>query len=381
MSKIVKVIVVAVSVLAVVGIIISLIFWSMRPATVQDRLESSRTYQSIESIISVDDKEPVSLIIAPGESKWWDILLSYNNNEELENLDFSPLSPGLNYVAYSASQGKDFKSKGDLGLGTTFLFYSTALAAEEAASKITGASFNVKDNVVAFITPGAFSDVDYSFDSFYQEDAEVALDDLGLDGRAIMQINSQGFSETYTNDYPEAQTEVYRNFTALMGVTPETSWVGYSEDGLSWSGKFYNIELRDVTQPTALFDYFNQQQLIKLNDGSLVPIPTDGEIIPEFDQSGVVIPRQAILSSFMVYETAEEAGGALVSPETGEVVEEAEILTDGNLLRIKVNIVPWLTIMLEDNTSSILSSFSTMEVIVSDFDGSSTIVFERNSLN
>lgn len=380
MSKKTKTIIIIVSIIAVVGIVIGGLLWMLRPVTIQDRLESSSTYKTIESIVKVDEREPVSVVIAEATQDWWNILLKYNSNPELPNVNFSNLTENAQFIAYTASQGADYDSAGDLALGTTFIFYTNEQAAADAAVNLTGVSYTVKENVIAFIKPGAFSDVDYNFVDFYQVEQELLLEDLNLNGRAIMQINFQGFTEAYTEGYPEERTEVFKNFSALMGITPESGWVGYSTDGLTWSGQFYGLDIETVTAPSTVFDYFNQQQLIELKDGTLVPMPQEGDpIIPEEDQTGFIFPRQSNLFFFMVYETANDSGGQLINPTTNEVLEEAEVLTDGNLLRVKMDIVPWLTIMLDDSTSSIVSPFSTVELIVSDLEGRSTIIFEPNS--
>lgn len=376
-----KVILIVVSVLAVVAVVAGGILWSLKPVTVQERLESSNTYQALDTILSVDGKKPVSLIIAPAEKQWWDTLLDFNSNVEVDGVDFESVSNGANYVAYTISQGKDFEQQGDFGLGTTFIFYSTDELATDAGTRLSNVSYFVKDNVLAFITPGAFSDVDYDFATFYQSETEVNLEDLNLNGQAIMQINFQGFSDAYLDGYPAEKTEVYNNFTSLLGISPESGWVGYSNDGLTWEGQFYNVAVQDVTEPSVVFDYFGEQQLVELTDGSLVPIPTEENdiIIPEEDQTGFIFPRQADLINFMIYETQSDAGGRLTNLETGEAIDEAEVLTDGSLLRLKINVVPWLTIMLDENSSSILSPFEYVEVAVNEADGTSTIVFTPNS--
>lgn len=378
MSKKAKLAILITAVILVIAIVVTVII--TLPKNDNSKLETLKkatTYSEISKAVTVSNIKPGSVVIAPATDKWWKSLKQFSSNTDLEKVDFNKVSKGATYVAYSNSNGIQYAATDTLGLSTTFVAYGTEKAATEA-SKALGETLPVvaKGNLLLFIPQGAFSDVDYSLKE-NKDKIKIKLDtsDIDLNGQAVWRIDFDDFAKTYTQDKNALDIDVYNTTLKMLGVTKGTEWLGYSKDGLNWSGKFYTQDNEyKLSSPNKIITYLNNQIAFLKQDGSYAYGMNN--TIPEDEQTGVILPRQSIVTSYMRISDNKSSSGGILDKESGKVIKGKALPKSEGIYQVEIEPNSWLSFMMNADTSSDYTKFSKMTLTITDEKGNSKIALE-----
>lgn len=378
MSKKAKLAILITAVILVIAIVVTVII--TLPKNDNSKLETLKkatTYSEISKAVTVSNIKPGSVVIAPATDKWWKSLKQFSSNTDLEKVDFNKVSKGATYVAYSNSNGIQYAATDTLGLSTTFVAYGTEKAATEA-SKALGETLPVvaKGNLLLFIPQGAFSDVDYSLKE-NKDKIKIKLDtsDIDLNGQAVWRIDFDDFAKTYTQDKNALDIDVYNTTLKMLGVTKGTEWLGYSKDGLNWSGKFYTQDNEyKLSSPNKIIAYLNNQIAFLKQDGSYAYGMNN--TIPEDEQTGVILPRQSIVTSYMRISDNKSSSGGILDKESGKVIKGKALPKSEGIYQVEIEPNSWLSFMMNADTSSDYTKFSKMTLTITDEKGNSKIALE-----
>jgi hypothetical protein len=363
--------------LVIVALIVTLLAVHKSQPTALEKVDKSQTYSQVEKAVTVSNIKPGSVVVAPADEKWWKTLLEFSSNNDLANVDFNKVSKGATYVAYSNSNGIQYAATDTLGLSTTFVAYDTEKAATEAYKAIMDTTPVVaKGNLLLFVPQGAFSDIDYSLKT-NKDKIKITLDtsDIDLNGQAVWRIDFDDFSKTYTQNKEALDIEVYNTTLKMLGITKGTEWMGYSKDGLNWSGKFYTKDNEHkFSSPNKIITYLNNQIAFLKQDGSYAYGMNNA--IPEDEQTGVILPRQSIVTSYMRISDNKSSAGGILNKESGKVVKGEALPKNEGIYQVEIEPNSWLSFMMNADTSSQYTKFSKMTLTMTDDKGNSKIALE-----
>jgi len=365
-----------IAIIVITAIVVTVALLS-KPKTGNDKLENSNTVSMVSDAVTVGSIQPGSLVVAPATDKWWESLLSFTDNEVVSSIDYNAISKDAKYVAYTNSAGVQYANLGSLGLSTTFLVYSSEKAAQEAQEALGGEIASVvKANLLIIVPNGAYSDVDYDLTKKIEKDVSLNEDDLDLQGRALWQIDFDDFKTAYTRDRDALDIEVYENTLKNIGITDGSKWVGYSSDGLDWKGNFIlkdNAELK-LAKPSDTINYLNNQVAFLKQDGSYAY--GLNSVVPEDEQTGIIEPRQSVVTSYMRVSDNSETAGGFLNEETGKLDPSKPIKKGDGIYQVEIIPNEWLAFMMNENTSYPYTQYSKITLTITDLDGSSTIKLE-----
>lgn len=363
--------------LVVIVLVITLVSVTNKQPTALEKVEKSETYSQVKNAVTVSNIKPGSVVVAPANEKWWNSLLEFSNNADLKKIDFEKISKDATYVAYSNSNGIQYAATDTLGLSTTFVAYTTEKAAAGAYKALMNTTpVAVKGNLLLFIPEGAFSDIDYSLKA-NKDKIKIKLDtsDIDLNGQAVWRIDFDDFAKTYTQDKEALDIEVYNNTLKMLGVTKGTEWLGYSKDGLNWSGKFYTQDNEyKLSSPNKVITYLNNQIAFLKQDGSYAYGMNNA--IPEDEQTGVILPRQSIVTSYMRISDNKSSSGGILDKESGKVIKGKALPKSEGIYQVEIEPNSWLSFMMNADTSSDYTKFSKMTLTITDEKGNSKIALE-----
>lgn len=377
MSKKAKIITLVTAIIVVIAVVITVITNLPNGNSKLESVKKAKTYSEISKAVTVSNIKPGSVVVAPGSEKWWKKLLIFSNNNDLEKISFDKVSKGAVYVAYSNSNGIQYAATDTLGLSTTFVAYDTEKAATEAYKAIMDTTPVVaKGNLLLFIPQGAFSDIDYSLKA-NKDKIKVTLDtsDIDLNGQAVWRIDFDDFAKTYTQNKDALDIEVYDNTIKMLGITKGTEWLGYSKDGLNWAGKFYTKDdEHKLSSPSKIITYLNNQIAFLKQDGSYAYGMNNS--IPEGEQTGVILPRQSIVTSYMRISDNKSSAGGMLNKESGKVIKGKPLSKSEGIYQVEIEPNAWLSFMMNADTSSEYTKFSKLTLTITDDKGNSKIALE-----
>lgn len=360
---------------AAVGLVVVLIagfltFILLKPSETQQNV-SSKTFEMVTGAVTVNKVKPASIVVTPATQDWWNKLANFTSNSEIAKVDYNALKDGAVYNAFTTSKGKKFKGYSSFGLPTTFIVYSDAKKAEAANAKVDASIDHVlAGNMLLFLPTGAFSDVDYAL-AQYKDAVKLNASDLNLDNQAMWQINVKEFNSIYLQGRKKEDVKTYNEFLTKIGVNEDTGWVGYSKDGLSWDGNVVNGSLASAVSLRDLNAFLSAQIAYLKTDGSL----TYGQDVPpENEQSGIVYPRQSMLTNCcMIVSNNSETIGELLPDNSSDKITGKPLAKSEGVYQVQIYSNKFLALMMGDTTAYPVWGFDKVTFTVKDASGKSNI--------
>jgi hypothetical protein len=332
---------------------------------------------AIDMFTTIDEVPPASVMIAPASNTWWNNLLQYSSDRNLDNVNYDSISAGAENIAYSVSKGSEYKSVSALGVSTTYIIYDTVANVEKAAKVMDAANiqYYVHENVLIFIPEGAFSDIDYTLSSL--KDKETNLIRPMNIREAQWTINFGNFEELYTANFANPKDVLtFEDFVKSLGLSNTSTWEGTSKDGLTWVGKFNNVNVNAIGTPDEVIsaltapDAAQKEKMQELIDAG--PEPVDGG-----EYSLPLAPKiQRMLPSccFNISDNETSVGAYFLN---GEQVQPVVLDEKDGILRITF-LINDVVALLSGNTASYpVSNFGLMTITVLDTSGNSEITFTK----
>lgn len=358
-----------------IGLVVVLVagfltFMLLKPSTTQQNV-NSKTFEMVTGAVTVDKVKPASIVLTPATQEWWNKLTNFTSNIEIAKVDFNSLKDGAVYNAFTVSKGKKFKNYSSFGLPTTFIVYSDVKKAEAASAKVDATIDHVQaGNMLLFLPAGAFSDVDYALTQ-YKDATKVTGSDLNLNGKAMWQISVKEFNSIYLQGRKQEDIQTYNQFLSKIGVTENTGWVGYSKDGLSWDGNVVNGNLGAAVSLKDLNAFLSQQVAYLKTDGTLA---YGQNVPPENEQSGIIYPRQSILSNCcMIISNNSETIGELLPDNSKDKITGKPLTKTEGIYQVQAYSNKFLALMMGDTTAYPVWGFDKVTFTLQDISGKSNI--------
>lgn len=374
-SKKQKTMIAVISSVVVVAVIATCLAVSLFAKTPTEENFESKTYTAVTDAVTVNGTPPSSTVLAPATKEWWDNLLKFSSDTDLNALDFDTIKTNASYVAYTVSSGTQYKSVDAIGVPTMFVVYKTAEAARLAGTT-AGAEYShfVRGNLLLFVPHGAFTDLDYSLTQYDKARETIDSNDLNLNNQAMWQINVSEFNKIISeNKKEDVDVKTYAKTLEKMGITKDTEWVGYSSDGLNWEGTISGLDNIKVETPKQIEAYLANQMGYLKTDGTTVY----GDAPSESEQSGILVPRQSrVISCCMIISNNDESAGSLLNFTTNESVSGEALPKKEGIFQIEAYSNTWFALMLGQDTAYPVSKFDKVTFTVKDTRGNSTISLE-----
>lgn len=339
----------------------------------EEEFYNSQVGSSLDEITTVDGKKSATMMVAPATEKWWLTLLGYTTNVDLFDMPFSDISDGATYVAYTNSQGKKYVNYAVIGMPTSYIIYEDEAKAKAAADKLYELgtfTFEQAGNFIIFNNIGAFSDVDFSLAEFEKQKDFVSDKNLIVEDKALVIFNVGDFSNMYKNYLDDYDKETYDTLMAMFGATEETYWTGTSSDGLTWDGKFSNLQLDKTESPATIADFLLKKSYFLSKDGKILP----GSEATDSNQSGTIFSRQSTLmsSGTLIVKSRHEA---IDYTEDNELGKGTPLTEDEPLYQIKADLNKLLSSLGSFEMEFMFTSFKTVQLDINDVNGESRITF------
>lgn len=337
---------------------------------------SQQTYtpqDAISAMLTVDGVKPASIIVAPASESWWKVLLDSNPNVQLDNVKYNEISTGAKFISSAMSNGKQYSGFQAVGVPTTFIAYSTAEEATAASSLLdtTTVPHIAQGNFLLFLADGAYSDVDYALNAYKNVAKDNAtMTSITSGNKASWTFNFADFATTFTKDLSDSDKKVYTKIMSDMGVTKDTTWSGTSTDGLVWKGSFANFKESSVAKPADIMSYLSS--LVTYTNSAGEPTQKYPDQEGDEIQTGFQDLHQAMIGSCcMIVSNTDSTGGTLI---VGSELEKGKPLGNKGIFEVKIAPNSWLGI-LSNRTSYEFTGYQSVDVLVTDKSGASTITF------
>lgn len=329
---------------------------------------------AIEIFTTVDGVPPASVMIAPASDKWWNNVLQYTSNRNLDNVKYGSIANGAKNIAYSTSKGGQYKSIGALGVPTTYVIYDTVDNASAAEKLMTAAGIQtyLYENVLVFITEGAFSDVDYTLASLKDKETNT-IKPINL-SEAKWTINFGNFKELYSATFAKPEDVLtFEAFTSSLGISNDTTWEGTSSDGLTWNGKVNNFNAGSVKTPQEIISLITsptQKQLDKMKELTAKGTTKENEVSEDsFPLSSRV--QRMLPSCCMNISNTETSLGSYIWDGVG--VEGKKL--DSGVFQMTFLINDFIALLAGNTAAYPISNFGLVQITLTDMNGSTKVVF------
>ena len=346
--------------------------------SVKTTLENKVTPQSyLQDITTIGDTQPGSLAIAPATAEWWHSLLIFTPNRGLDALDFSTISSGAKYVAFTTSKGTSFGAVDAIGTPSTFVIYNTEAEAKAAWEVVKPYYPSITDkNVLLFAANGAYADIDYALTQFEKtktKNSTNKMEDIDLKGKASWTLSIEDYTNILMKDSTKLDKEFMTETLTSLGFTKDTVWSGTSTDGLVWNGSFSNFNSGAVKTPTELSNMFFAS--VDKN-GVVVPTPTVAPNTPEGSEvavGGTIRAQSLLWGCCMAMATETDAQGGITSSDN-KTTMISKLDKGKGFYDLKILSSPWQASMRGDiNTSYPFAGYNEMDILVKDKTGKATI--------
>jgi hypothetical protein len=286
-------------------------------------------------------------------------------------VDFDTVKANAIYVSTAISSGSQYDDYYKFNLPTLMVAYQTPQEATSVAETLPlGTTYYVVNNLLIFSPKEAFIDTDFAVEAYNEAQTRITADDLKLKGQALMTINLQAMVDNLAHVEQEEDAAFIKEFGNVFGFNENSYWSGMSPDGITWEGKFHNLDKLPTTADVS--EYFNSAvRAIDVN-GDEVKM----EEISEEEYGGFIDPNQAYALQAFSIRTNEFSLGSNTTDGSYPGVVPPVLPEEEGVYQIKMNTNDFLSYMQNRHMTYPLTNSGTITITVKDASGKSTIKFQ-----
>lgn len=321
-------------------------------------VDNSSVGQNINKLTTT---KPVSIMVAPADAKWWNVINNYTPTLHITDVPFDSLPVKPNNLAWSLSD-TDVKIVGiAVGLNTVVLEYNTAEQAAQVKEYLLPYSQNgfqvaTAENLVMLIPMFSNTTENYTLQAYKATNTSSPLTD-----KAYWNIDLASLTSFYKTHTDTKNDTANNTIMSLLGfITDKTVWKAESVDGLNWSGNvstpFFDASKLDTAKlekflvSTAVFTPNNPA------DAGKTASQAGHDII------GVTKPNQSAMLTALGVSTASSAWGGVYDDSYENIVPVEKTSTEGTTVSITPNVFSNILLGVFDGADA-STNFSNIKIV------------------